>query len=121
MKILVIDDDPEVLTTLKAFFEKEGHETIGVETASEGRRLTLVERPDLVLIDIRLPDINGVDLLRQIKEIDKDLSVVMITAYKDAEKVIESFRAGAFDCLLKPFNFDYLLNNILTRIPRRVK
>jgi len=120
MRILVIDDDPSVLETLKAFFAKDGHDVICVGTAREGRRLALVEQPDLVLLDIRLPDINGVELLRQLKEIDREMAVVMITAYKDAEKVIDSFRAGAFDCLLKPFNFDYLANSIVAHIPRRV-
>ncbi|MFH1282250.1 MAG: response regulator [bacterium] len=121
MKILVVDDDVEILKMLKTFLEKGGHDVLCVENAQEGKRLALVERPDLVLIDIRLPDINGIELLSQIKEIDKDVIAVMITAYKDAEKVIDAFRAGAFDCLLKPFDFNYLTDNVLNKVPRRVR
>jgi DNA-binding response OmpR family regulator len=120
MKIIVIDDDVEVISTLKAFLEQNGHETICVESAQEGKRLVLIERPDLIMIDIRLPDIDGVELLKQIKAIDSEAVAVMITAYRDAERVIEAFRAGAFDCLLKPFNFEYLTKNVITRITRRV-
>lgn len=121
MKIMVIDDDVEVLDTLKAFLETQGHEAICVESAQEGKRLVMIERPDLIMIDIRLPDIDGVELLRQIKAIDSESTAVMITAYRDAERVIEAFRAGAFDCLLKPFNFNYLVKNVLARVPRRVQ
>lgn len=121
MKIVVVDDDVEVLSILKTFLEKEGHDVMTSENAEDGKRLVLVEKPELVIIDIRLPDIDGIELLRQIKEIDNEMVAVMITAYKDAEKVIEAFRADAFDCLLKPFNFEYLKNNILTRVPRRVR
>lgn len=121
MKILVIDDDIEVIQTLTTFFSTEGHEVIGVETAKEGKRIALVEKPDIAFIDIRLPDMDGIELLKELKQTDKDLVAVVITAYKDAEKVVAAFRSGAFDCLLKPFNFDYLRNNILVRAPRRVR
>lgn len=121
MKILVVDDDEEVLNTLKTFLESEGHEVSTSVTAQEGKRLAIVERPDLLFLDIRLPDQDGNEILKELKEADKDLVIIMITGYKDAEKVVSAFRLGAFDCLLKPFNYDYLRNNILARIPRRVR
>jgi len=121
VKILVIDDDQEVISTLQTFFSTEGHEVTGAMTAKEGKRQALLEKPDLTFVDIRLPDMDGIDLLRDIKELDKEAVIVMITAYKDAEKVVTAFRSGAFDCLLKPFNFDYLRNDILPRVPRRVR
>jgi len=119
VKIIVIDDDQEVLSTLNTFFSSEGHQVLGAGTAQEGKRLVVHEVPDIVLIDIRLPDMDGIELLKELRALDHDLPMVIITAYRDAEKVVTAFRAGAFDCLLKPFNFDYLRNNILTRIPRR--
>lgn len=121
MKILVVDDDEEVLNTLNTFFSSEGHEVQTAATAKEGKRSAIVERPDLMLLDIRLPDQDGNEILKELKETDKDLVIVMITGYKDAEKVVSAFRLGAFDCLLKPFNYDYLRNNILARVPRRVR
>jgi len=121
MKILVIDDDAEVLQTLVIFFNSEGHEVITAENARTGKQLALTERPDLALVDVRLPDADGIELLKELKGADKDLVIIIITAYKDAEKVVTAFRNGAFDCLLKPFNFDYIRNNILVRVPRRIR
>ena len=103
------------------FFNNEGNQTKTAGNAAEGKRLAIIEKPDLMLLDIRLPDQDGNEILKELKETDKDLVVVMITGYKDAEKVVSAFRLGAFDCLLKPFNFDYLRNNILARVPRRVR
>ncbi|OGS11327.1 MAG: hypothetical protein A2386_08415 [Elusimicrobia bacterium RIFOXYB1_FULL_48_9] len=68
-----------------------------------------------------LPEKDGLALLKEIKELDKDVAVAMITAYKDAERVIEAFRLGAIDCLLKPFNVDYIVNTVLPRISVRSK
>jgi len=68
-----------------------------------------------------MPDKDGLVLLKEIKDIDKEVSVAMITAYKDAERVIEAFRLGAMDCLLKPFNVDYIANTVLPRVRVRSK
>jgi len=63
-----------------------------------------------------LPDKNGIELMKGIKALDKKVSFVVMTAYKDADKVIEAFREGAIDCVLKPFNFEYIKNNVLPRV-----
>jgi DNA-binding NtrC family response regulator len=121
MKILVIDDDPEVLQTLATFFQSEGHEVITAENGNQGKAAAFANLPDLAFIDMKLPDADGIELLKEIKDKDKYLTAVIMTAYKDAEKVVTAFRNGAFDCLLKPFNFDYLRNNIIARVPRRIR
>ena len=66
-----------------------------------------------------LPEKDGLTLLKEMKEIDKEVTIAMITAYKDAERVIEAFRLGAMDCLLKPFNIDYIVNTVLPRVDLR--
>lgn len=119
MKILIVDDDPGIIEVLTAFLAQHGHQAISASTGKECLHQAAGEQPSLVLLDIRLPDKDGVSVLKELKEIDRQLSVVMMTAFKEAERVIEAFREGAMDCLLKPINFDYLLNNILSRVPLR--
>lgn len=119
MRILVIDDDPDVLEFLKKFFENLGHEVIMTTESKEGLKQYVVSTPDLVLVDIMLPERDGLSVLKEMKELDKEPSIAMITAYKDAERVIEAFRLGALDCLLKPFNLDYIANTVLPRVKIR--
>jgi len=115
MKILVIDDDVEICEMLHIFFDSFGYQCLLTHTASEGLKQVVLYEPNIVFLDIRLPDKDGITLLKEIKEINKNLPVIIITGYRDAEKVIEGFRYGAVDCLLKPFNFDYI-KNLLTHI-----
>jgi DNA-binding response OmpR family regulator len=121
MRILIIDDDEDVLDFLKSFFQNLGHETFFASNSKEGLKQLVLNPPDLVLLDIMMPEKDGITLLKEIKEIDKETSVAMITAYKDAERVIEAFRLGALDCLLKPFNLDYITNTVLPRVKIRSK
>ena len=121
MRILVIDDDPDVLEFLKTFFSNIGHEAVLADNPKDGLKQLVMNPPDFILLDIMMPGRDGIDILREIKEIDKDAQVAMITAYKDADRVIEAFRLGALDCLLKPFNLDYITNNVLPKIKKRSK
>jgi DNA-binding NtrC family response regulator len=110
MKILVVDDDIEICEMLKSFFMSLGHDTNIVNVGAEVVKQVLIFEPDIVFLDIRLPDKDGLDLLKEIKDVNKILPIVIMTGYKEAEKVIDAFRFGALDCLLKPFNFDYIKN-----------
>jgi len=113
MKVLVIDDDMEIQEMLDVFLQSLGFETAKAFNASDGIKQVVIYEPDIVLLDIRLPDRDGVEVIKEIKKINKNIAVIMITGYKEAERVIEAFRHGAFDCLLKPFNFEYMKNLLL--------
>ncbi|MCM8800542.1 MAG: response regulator [Candidatus Omnitrophica bacterium] len=118
-KILIVDDDNIVRDFLRKFLSSKGFTQL--ESASTGQEaLKIIEEKKqnikLVLLDIRLPDINGVDLLRRIKEINKDIGVIMITAFADEEKAKEAMRLGAFDYIMKPFDLAYLQLSVLTKI-----
>ncbi|MDD5686835.1 MAG: response regulator [Elusimicrobia bacterium] len=115
MKILVVDDDPEVRELLKVFLETEGYTVSLHEKGGTVISTILKETFSLVLLDVNLPDIDGIELLKKIHKVDSELPVMMITAFKDAEKVIAAFREGAVDCILKPLNFEYLKSNIVSR------
>ncbi|MFH1258865.1 MAG: response regulator [Elusimicrobiota bacterium] len=114
MKILLVDDGVDTLELLDSFLTTQGHTVVTATNGEEALKKAMREMPDLMLLDVCLPDIDGLAVLKKIKEVDPDLPVVMITAYRDAEKVVESFRLGAVDCLLKPFNFDYVTSHILS-------
>ena len=121
MRIRIVDDDGETLEFLESFFTNLGHETILCDNPEDGMKNLVVKQPDLVLLDIMIPGKDGLTLLKEMKELDKEVSIAMITAYKDANKVIEAFRMGAMDCLLKPFNLDYIINTVLPRVRVRPK
>jgi len=121
MKIIIIDDDSETLDLLNTFFSSLGHQVTTTTNSIDGLKFIATEIFDLVLLDIKLPERDGIEVLKEIKQMDRNLPVVMITGYKEAEKVIEAFRNGAMDCLLKPFNFDYIKNNVLPHVVERKK
>ena len=116
MVILIIDDDVDASDLLKAFMEQNGYRVIQSYSAQDGLKELALKRPDAVFLDILLPDANGLDLLKEIKTKDRVTPIVMVTGFKDAENVVRAFREGAFDCLLKPYNYDYLKNDILGKI-----
>lgn len=115
MKILIVDDDAEIRELLKVFLESEGYSVTLLETGGPAIKTILNETFSIVLLDIKLPDIDGIELLKKIHKVDGGLPVMMITGFKDAENVIAAFREGAVDCILKPLNFEYLKSSILCR------
>ena len=119
MRVLVVDDDNIVLDFLSVFFENLNHEVITISDPTKALKKLLDEKPDLVLLDIMMPNKSGLELLKEMKEVDKDVSIAMITALVDAEKVIEAFRLGAMDFLLKPFNIEYINNSVLPKVKLR--
>ncbi|HEX4046361.1 MAG TPA: response regulator [Elusimicrobiota bacterium] len=107
-RILVVDDDRGVLDTLRRFLTEKGYE-VGV--ASDGlAALPLLKRlrPHLVLLDIDMPKMNGIETLRRIREIDGRVGVMMITGNDTIEAMERCQEYGAYDYLLKPFNLPYL-------------
>ena len=119
MNVLIVDDDRNVLDFLKAFFENLKHTVTISADPDVAIQKAVADRPDLILLDIMLPKKDGLLVLKEIKQRDPEAPIVMITAYKDAERVIEAFRLGAMDCLLKPFNLDYIVHTVLPRVVAR--
>ncbi len=107
-KILIIDDEKLLRWSLEQNLTREGHEILSAESGSEGLDRFKEEMPDLTLLDIHLPDISGLEVLKEIKEIDRDSIVIMITAYGDIETAVKSIKMGAYDFVEKPFNMDKL-------------
>ena len=108
MKILVIDDQNAILESLSMFFSEKGYETLTAEYGKEGLTKVQSEQPDIVISDIRLPDINGIEVLKTIRSINDQIFVIMITAFHDMETTIEAMKYGAYDYIHKPINIDEL-------------
>lgn len=115
-RILIVDDEAPVREVLSEYFSSQGY---AVETASSGRdALATVrrQRPDLVLLDLRMDGMDGLETLRQLQGIDADLPVIMVTANEDAAVARETLRLGAFDYVAKPFDFTYLERTVTAGI-----
>ncbi|MBI5206705.1 MAG: sigma-54-dependent Fis family transcriptional regulator [Candidatus Firestonebacteria bacterium] len=128
-KILIIDDNEDMQFNLSNIFKSEGYMTI---TAGDG--ITAFEKiktylPDLVLLDIRLPEMNGLEILEKIKQTDENIIVIMLTAYGETKNVVKSIKLGAYDFITKPFNNEEIVLTIkkalhaqfLTREVKRLK
>lgn len=105
-KILVVDDERFILSSLEQNLTKEGYEVITTDSGEECLKLVKEELPDLILLDIHLPGINGIDILKILKEIDRDVLVIMITGYGAIETAVKAMKLGAYDFVEKPFNID---------------
>jgi DNA-binding NtrC family response regulator len=105
-RILVVDDEYLIRWTLQQNLEKEGYQVLLAETGEEALGKVREEAPDLVLLDIKLPGMDGYEVLEKILQIDRDVVPVMITAYEDVERVVRAMRLGAFDYIAKPFDLD---------------
>lgn len=103
--ILIIDDDPLIRKTLTSHFSKEGFEVLLAEDGNEGLQKHEESFPDLVLLDIRLPDIDGLEALRKIKERKKNACIIIMTAYDDMKTTVEAVKSGAFEYLVKPLDY----------------
>lgn len=107
-RILVVDDEEPVRDVPCEYFESQG---FGVEAAPDGEAALAALgrlRPDLVLLDVRMPGIDGVEVLRRIRRADPDVPVIMVTANEDVALAKEMLKLGAFDYVAKPFDFSYL-------------
>ena len=116
-KILVIDDNIELLDYFKEFFTIYSYEIILAEDGKTGVKKFIEYKPDIVITDMRLPDINGDEVVKQIKKLDKDIPIIVITGYSDQEMIINAMKNGAIDLLKKPFkpkDLHYLINKIET-------
>lgn len=110
--ILVVDDEPNYLIVLSELLKEEGFEVLTAQSGEEGFKIVEENDLDLVLTDMRMPGMDGLELLKAIKNFDRDLPVIMITAFGEVDKAVVAMKAGAYNYLAKPFNNEELLVNI---------
>jgi two-component system response regulator AtoC len=103
--VLIIDDDPLIRKTLSSHLSKQGFEVHLAENGEEGLEKHEESFSDLVILDIRLPDIDGIEVLRKIREKNKKTYVLVMTAYDDMKTTVEAIKLGAFEYLVKPLDY----------------
>lgn len=103
--ILIIDDDPLIRKTLSTHFSKTGFDVLEAKDGSDGLQLYEECFPDLVILDIRLPDIDGIEALKRMRNKNEKALIVIITAYDDMKTTVEAIKSGAFEYLVKPLDF----------------
>src|SRR5262252_5614738 len=117
--ILVVDDESEIREGLELLLKTEGYQVASAETASSGLS-RLEERPfDLMLLDVSLPDRNGIDMLKDVHRQDPHLPIVLITAYGSIEMARAAFKSGAMDYITKPWSNDELLVQVAQAVEAR--
>ena len=112
MKILIIEDEPKVVEFLKKGLEELGYETDVAYDGQMGAKLALREDYDLILLDVIIPGINGIEVCKKIREKNEQVPILMLTALGTTEDKVDGFDAGADDYLVKPFEFKELIARI---------
>ncbi len=118
-KVLVVDDAVDTLEMMKAYLQSEGYEPITSETGKGALELINANKFEVVLTDLQLPDLNGIELVKQIKEISPETEIIMMSGYGSVSKAVEATKAGAFYFLEKPIEFDELIVLLEKAIERR--
>jgi len=103
--VLVIDDDPLIRKTLSSYLSKKGFEAVAAEDGEEGLQKYEEHVPDLVILDIRLPDVDGLEVLGRIREKNPNATIIIMTAYDDMKTTIDAIKSGAFEYLVKPLDY----------------
>ena len=114
--IMIVDDEPSILGVLQEFRSREGYKVLTAKNGREAIDKAAGQKIDLVLLDMAMPVLNGTETMIELKKLKPEITIIMMTAYRDAEKVVEALKLGASDCIFKPFD----LNNIRQSIKDRL-
>lgn len=116
--LLVIDDEEQIAKRLKKFLLKEGFEVFAAGNGKEGLKYIENNKIDVLITDIKMGDMDGIEVLRRAKKFYQDIEGIVITGYKDQELAIKALRAGAIDYIIKPVNLDELLISVKKAVER---
>jgi len=117
-KILIIDDELQLVESLAVRLKASGYAVQTAPDGVSGINKFKEESPDLVILDIMMPGLSGLDVLKELKQISLNTPVIMLTAYGTSESAIEALRLGAYDHLSKPFNTQTLLEMVKKALTR---
>ena len=115
-KLLVVDDEIAVCDILKHFFTKQGYQVFIATTGEETLTIVAQEHPHLMLLDIKMPHMSGIEVLKQLHQRGEDVKVVIVSAAHDEATMNEAKQLGAVDYVVKPFHLDYLEQVVLKKL-----
>ena len=117
--ILVVDDESNYLTVMEALLGEAGYEVLTALSGLEALKIAGGSELDLVLTDMKMPKMSGIDLLDELRRLYPDLPVILMTAYGTVEKAVTAMKKGAFDYILKPFKNEEILVTIAKALEHR--
>jgi DNA-binding response OmpR family regulator len=112
-KLLVVDDENDICDFVKTFFKDRGFHVFTALSGEEALSVAKKDRPDLILLDIKMRGMDGLAALKHIKELDRNIKVIMVTALADQDKMHEAYKLGACDYITKPLILDHLEHTVL--------
>jgi DNA-binding response OmpR family regulator len=115
-RVLVVDDEPAARELLQGFLEAKGYAVLTASDGEEALQKVREERPHLILLDVCMPKITGLEVLKRLREIDKEVGVIMVTAVNEEETGRQALQMGAFDYITKPLDLKYLERSLWTKI-----
>ena len=115
-RILVVDDEPGVCDLLKRCFEAEGYEVEVATNGEEGVECYRKQPADVVLLDMKMPGMDGMEVLARLREMDPGAGVIVATAVREKDIADKAMAAGAYDFVNKPFDIEYLKTSVLSKI-----
>ncbi|MBN2731299.1 MAG: sigma-54-dependent Fis family transcriptional regulator, partial [Balneolaceae bacterium] len=119
--ILVADDEPSMRLNIIELLEDEGYSLLQASNGAEAVKMAIEHQPLVVLMDIKMPELSGIQALKTIKKNTSRIPVIVFTAYGSNEKPIEAMKAGAFDYLEKPFDIDEFLSIVHSAVDQQNK
>ncbi|KIN37567.1 hypothetical protein B4073_3687 [Bacillus subtilis] len=116
-KILIVDDQYGIRILLNEVFNKEGYQTFQAANGLQALAIVTKERPDLVLLDMKIPGMDGIEILKRMKVIDENIRVIIMTAYGELDMIQESKELGVLTHFAKPFDIDEIRDAVKKYLP----
>ena len=114
MKILIVDDEIDVCDFVKNFFEERDFQVFTALGGSDALRVLRKEKPDIILLDIRMKEMDGIETLKRIRQLDKNIKVIMVTAVEEQDKMDAARKLGASEYITKPLILENLEATVLS-------
>ena len=118
-KILIVDDQFGIRILLNEVFQKEGYQTFQAANGIQALEIVTKHDPDLVLLDMKIPGMDGIEILKRMKVIDPDIRVIIMTAYGELDMIQEAKNLGAITHFAKPFDIDDIRAAVRKHIPQK--